>query len=192
MGERRERREARYNVLHLHDLSKAALAYHLEELKVVDCEAILSILDKVDANLHGARAELDGDPFCAGLADGVFFGLFVCPLLFEARVDLEGSDENVLVSAGCGGGGRVANVERHGHVGDAGHIELVLGVATSPQRVLGRAGDGIDEDLLLVEIDQGVGQMLRGVSAVDGGRGVDAAGSGLGAGAIGADDGVPR
>ena len=169
------------NLLHLHDLSKTALAHNLEELKVVDCQAVLAVLDKVDTDLHLTTAKLNRYPVGASLASRLLSlcRLSILLLLLEAGRDLECANENVLAAAGVGRGRGVSDVERDGDVGSAGHVELVLRVAARPKGVLRRARDGVDEDLLLVEIDQGVGEVLGRVAAVVCGRGVDAAGSRL-------------
>jgi hypothetical protein len=176
------------DVLYLHDLAEAALADDLEELEIVNGQAVLSVLDKVDANLHGTAAKLDIDPVGTGLACSgglALAGLVILSLFLESWVDSQCSDEDVFVAASVRGCRGVANVQGYGEIGHSRNIELVLCVAASPKRVLWRTRDGVDENLLLVEINQGVREVLRRVAAVDGGRSVDAASSRLGtAGAI--------
>ena len=122
----------------------------------------MPVLDKVDADLHLAATELHWYPVGAGLASSTvpISGLAVLPRLLESGVDLECSNEDVFVAASVGRGGGVSDVKRYGEVGDTGHIELVLGVAARPQWVLGGTGNCVDEDLLLVEIDEGIGQVF--------------------------------
>lgn len=122
----------------------------------------MAILDKVDSDLHLTAAKLHWYPISTGLAScAVAISRFaVRPLLLEFGVDLECSDEDVFVATGVGRCGGVSDVKRDGEVGDAGHVELVLRVAASPERVLWCTGDCVNEDLLLVEIDQSVGQVF--------------------------------
>jgi len=42
----------------LHDLSETALANHLEKFKVINGEAILSVLNEIDSDFHLPTAEL--------------------------------------------------------------------------------------------------------------------------------------
>ena len=150
------------HILHLHDLSETTLADYFEEFKIVNRETVLPVLDKVDADLHLAATELHWYPVGTGLASSTFSisGFTVLPRLLESGVDLECSNEDVFVATRVRRGGGVSDVKRYGEVGDTGHIELVLGVAARPEWVLGGAGDCIDEDLLLVEIDQSIGQVF--------------------------------
>lgn len=152
----------RCDLLYLHDLSKASLSDDLEKLKVVNGKSVLSVLDKVDADLHGTTTELDADPVGASLASRYALPLLVLAisLLLESRVDLQCTDKDVLVPASVGRCSRVANVERDGKIGYSGNIELVLCVTTSPQGIFWCARNSIDENLLLVEIDQGIGQVF--------------------------------
>jgi hypothetical protein len=165
-----------FYIQYLHDLSETALANDLEQFEVVNGQTVLSVLDKVDSNLHLTAAKLDIDPVSASLAGccGLSLLVLAIALLLETRVDLQSSNKNVLVSAGVGRCGRVANVKRDGQISHARHIEFVLCVAASPQGVFWCTGHGVDENLLLVEIAQGVGQVFRRVSAVDSGCCVDA------------------
>jgi len=122
----------------------------------------LPVLDKVDADLHLAATELHWYPVGTGLASATLSisGLAVLPRLLESGVDLQCSNEDVFVATSVGRGGGVSDVKRDGEVGDTGHIELVLGVAARPEWVLGGTGNCVDEDLLLVEIDEGIGQVF--------------------------------
>lgn len=103
-------------IQYLHDLSKAALADDLEQIKVVNGQSVLSVLDEVDADLHLTAAELNIDPISASLAGccGLALLVLAIALLLKTGVDLQGSNKNVLVSAGVGRCGRVANVKGDG------------------------------------------------------------------------------
>jgi hypothetical protein len=180
----------------LHDLSKTSLSDNLEKLEVVNRQSVLSHFNKVYADLHLTSAKLNIDPVSTSLTSCCVLPLLILavPLLLKARVDSQSSNEDILVSASVRRSGRVANVEGNIEISHSGNIELVLCVAASPQWVLWCTGNGIDEDLLLVEIDQGIWQMFRGVSTVDSGCCVDAASSGLWAPltSVRANNGVPR
>ena len=60
-----------------------------------------------------------------------------------------------------------------------GNVELVLGVASGPDRILRSSGNCIDEDLLLVKVHERVRQMFGRVSAVDGRSCINSARRGL-------------
>ena len=156
----------------------------------------MSHFDKVHANLHLTSTELHTDPVSSRLTSCCVLALLVLSvaLLLESGVDFQSSNEDVLVSASVGRSGGVANVKGNVEISHARNIKLVLCVAASPQWVLWCTGDGIDENLLLVEIDQGIRQMLRRVSTVDSGCCVDATSSRLWAALtrVRASNGVPR
>ena len=144
------------DVLYLHDLTETALTDDLEKLKIVNRQSVLSVLDKVDADLHGTAAKLDIDPVGTGLARSsslALSGLVILSLLLEPWVDSQCSNKNVFVAAGVGWRRGVTNVQGYGEIGHPRNIELVLCVAAGPQGVLWCARNGVDEDLLLVEIN---------------------------------------
>jgi hypothetical protein len=89
----------------LHDLAETALADDLEKLKVVNGQSILSVLDKVDANLHGTAAKLNVDPVGTSLACSsslTLSGLVILSLFLESWVDSQCSDKDVFVAARVG------------------------------------------------------------------------------------------
>lgn len=90
------------NVLYLHNLSEAALANYLEKLEIVNRQAILAVLDEVDSDLHRPTAKLHGDPVRTSLTLRALSGLFICPLFLEAWMDLERTNEDVLIAACVG------------------------------------------------------------------------------------------
>lgn len=151
-------------------------------------------LDKVDAELHLAGSKLHLQPLCADLAGagGLLRLGFAGMRLLESRFHGALSDEDVVAAPRSWRCRRVANVERYAELGDARYIELVLCVCTCPQRLFRRAGDRIDEDLLLVEVYQGVREVFGRVATVDRGRRINAACGRLRSARVGAGDGVSR
>lgn len=176
---------------HLHDLAETALAYHLEQLKVLNLELACAVLHVLDTNLELSGAVLHIYPLNAGVAKSTLAGgkvgggllavllarlgvLGKGVLLLEAGVDANDAEEDVLTTTGSGGSHRVAHVQMNDELGHTGHIELVLGVSSSPQGALRRALDRVDEDLHFIEIQQGIRHVLAGNSAMVGGDAVEA------------------
>ena len=58
------------NIHDLHDLAEAAFTHDLKKVEVINGKSVLTVLDKVHANPHGAGAELDVNPISADLALG--------------------------------------------------------------------------------------------------------------------------
>lgn len=182
--------------LYLHDLSETTLADNLEQLEVFYLERPLPVFDKLDTTLDRAGSVLKLNPFRTRLAlslclfgvseSGLFsvlsaqLGVFLVGVDFlKARVDSAGSQEDVVVSASVGRSVGVSDVDGQVQVASARHIELVLGVFASPNGLLWCARYRVYEDLLLVEINESVGQILGGVATVDRGGGIDASLRGL-------------
>ena len=101
-------------------------------------------------------------------------GIFLIGVnFFETGVDPAGSQENIVVSTGVGRSIGISDIDGKVEFADTGDIELVLRVFASPNRLLWCTRDGVHKDLLLVEVDEGVGKILGRVATMDGGGGVD-------------------
>jgi hypothetical protein len=161
------------HVLDLHDLAEAALADNLEQFKVFNLKGSLSILHELHTHSHLTRTILQIDPLSTELTQilillgprqrGLFpvllakFGVLDVRLhLFKAWLDGVCAKEDVIVAAGVGRGVGISNVEGDVDVCGAGNIELVLRVFARPQWILWSAAHRVDEDLLLIEVDEGV------------------------------------
>lgn len=168
-----------------HDLSERALSDDLHKLKVLNAKCLLAVLNVLDSNLDLARTICDIQPLCARLCKGslpvreCLSRLLVVLLrrlwilnkllpLFEAWVDADDTEEDILASAGSWLSVWIANIEVDCELSDARDIELVLCVVTSPQWVLWRSRDGVDEDLDLIEVEECVWEVFRRVSSVVG------------------------
>ena len=86
-------------------------------------------------------------------------------------------DKNVLLPARIRRSGRVPHIQRDADLRAPADVELVLRALARPHGVLGRAGNGVDEDLLLVEVYERIRKIFRAVAAVARGDGIDSAGS---------------
>lgn len=106
-------------ILNLHDFAKAALSYNLEQLKVLDLERLLAVLNKFDADSDLSSPVLYILPIDTCLASGLFLlsvsrcSLFLVFLaefrvadmrlhLFKSGVYPAGANENVFVSPSVG------------------------------------------------------------------------------------------
>jgi len=151
------------------DTNRITLANHLEQFKILNLELARSIFNVRNTNLELTRAILDIQNVLprvaesplpiskvgSGLLAVLFTELWVVYeslSLFEAWVDTDSANEDILASTGTWCGVRVAHIEMHIEICDARHIELVLRVVTCPEGVFWSSGDGVDEDLDLVEV----------------------------------------
>lgn len=172
------------------DLAKATFTNHLQHLKIIHLQASSSVFDESNSDFDCTGTKLQLHPFSTRVTQltflmlkgrcsllTVFFAsLGICNELvrfLESRIDPCGSQEDIFTASCTRSCLRVAQVKLEVQIGNARNVKLERCVVTSPQRVFWRSRDRVDEDLKLVEVEQGVRKILRGITSMVGGSVVD-------------------
>lgn len=180
----------------LHDFTKTTLAHDLQQVEILHLEAALPVLDERDADLDRASSELEIQPLSTqltqvtlllGMSSRCLLVVFLAQLrvfdkwlsLLEARLHLDRTQENILAPTGTSPGSWVAQVQLYIQFGLPRNIEFECCVVTRPKGILRGTRDGIDKDLVLFEIQEGVGEVLGRIATVDGRSSIDTATCGL-------------